>query len=134
MLPPTPPHQRTRSFDRPGSVARLIADRVAPVTAVERRATDIHAHFEIMRTTRLPRGEVKHLEQLITPALAMLPVEPAAEITLRSNLIRRAAIAEDVAVKLLDAETRLQQCARVERRLLVQSEKPAALMKVCGCV
>jgi hypothetical protein len=39
----------------------------------------------------------------------MLTIEPTAEVSFGSDLIRRAAVAEDVAVKLLDAETLLQQ-------------------------
>src|ERR1051326_6335656 len=78
--------------------------------------------------------EVKNFQPLITPAIAMLSIEPAAEVTLRRDLVRRAAVPEDVAVKLLHAKTRLQQRARVERRLVVQSSKPATLMKVRGRV
>ena len=73
-------------------------------------ATEISRPLLNVRAT-VPRREVKDLEQLITPALAMLSIEPAAEIRSGVISIRRAAVAEDVAVKLFDAETRLQQRA-----------------------
>src|SRR5262245_20651820 len=82
----------------------------------------------------LLRVKVENLEPLITTALAMLSIEPAAEVSIGSDFVWRAAVAEDVAVKLFDAETRLQQRARLERRLLVEREEPAALMEVCGRV
>src|SRR5690242_3358772 len=78
--------------------------------------------------------EVENLQPLITTTIAMLSIGPATEITIGRDLVRRTAVPEDVAVKLLHAETRLQQRARVERRLVVQSSKPAALMKVRGRV
>src|SRR5690349_5953358 len=64
----------------------------------------------------------------------MLPIEPAAEVAIGRDQIRRNAIAEDVAVKLFRAEARLQQRARLERRLFDEREKPPALMKVRGRV
>src|ERR1700741_1352786 len=64
----------------------------------------------------------------------MLPVEPAPKVAVRSNLIKSGAVAEDIAVKLFRAKTRLQQCARFECRLLVKREEPATLVKVCSGV
>src|ERR1051326_2043569 len=83
-----------------------------------------------MRTMPLLWREVEDFEPLITTAVAMLSIEPAAEVAIRSYLIRRGAVAENVAVKLFDTETRLQQRARLGRRLLVEGEEPAALMEV----
>src|SRR5690242_15346111 len=64
----------------------------------------------------------------------MLSIEPAAEVAIGRDQIRRRTVAEDVAVKLFRAEARLQQCARSERRLFVEREKPAALVEVRGRV
>src|SRR6185369_3972832 len=82
----------------------------------------------------LPGREVENLQPLIATALAMLSIEPAAKIAIRSDLVRRTAVTEDVTVKLLHTETRLQQRARFERRLIVQCDKPATLIKVRGRV
>src|SRR6188474_489835 len=81
-----------------------------------------------------PSREVENFQQLVTTTLTMLSIEPATKIPIRRDLVTRTTVAEDVAVKLLHTETRLQQRARRKRRLLIQRDKPAALMKVRGRV
>ena len=73
---------------------------------------------------------MEDLEQFISPAFAMLPIEPAAKIPFRGDSIRCGTVAEDVPIKLLKTKTRLQQGARLKCRLFVEREEPATLMEL----
>src|SRR5215831_10638513 len=84
-----------------------------------------------MRALPLLRREAVNLERFITPALAMLPIVPAAEVAAGRYQVGTAAVGKDVAVVFLGAQARLQQGAGFEGRLFVQRQEPAALVKIC---
>src|SRR5687767_4561182 len=81
----------------------------ATIAAVESRVAVINTDLQRMRAAPVERRKIVDLEQFVSTALAMLAIEPATKVSFRSDLIRRATVTENVAVKLFDAEARLQQ-------------------------
>ncbi len=59
-------------------------DGTAPVSAVESSVADVNARLQRVRSVPLSLCEVKDLEPLVAPALAMLTIEPTAEVSIRS--------------------------------------------------
>ena len=90
----------------------------------------VNSGLQRMRAVPLLRREAVNLKQFITPAVAVLPIVPAAKVATRGDEIRFTAIAEDVAVIFFRAKARLQQRAGLEGRLFIQRDEPSALMKV----
>ena len=117
-----------------GAVRAIDANRTADIGAGETGVAKVEPGLERVGTMPGRRRKVKDLEQFISPALAVLPVKPPAEISFGRNPIRRATVAKDVAVKLLNTETRLQQSAGPKRCLFVEGDEPPTLVEVCSRV
>src|SRR5262245_18634134 len=83
-----------------------------------------------MRAVKLPLGERKRLEQLNAAAVAVLAIEPAACTRARRDDERSAAAAENIDIKFLQAETRLQQSAAGQGLLFIDREEPSPLMNI----